>query len=124
MPDDELLKDVEKMLRIAKAAETSVMNFANGDEYVETSSKGEAELLLMKNAKKWMQIQSEDDSQSITTEKIISHKKFAASLENVKDFAVQKQPQLLRHVQHLETAFATTCYAEATPQATLERYLL
>ncbi|OUC39617.1 hypothetical protein D917_00892 [Trichinella nativa] len=110
MPDDELLKDIEKMLSIAKAAETSAMHFANGDKYVETtevlsSSKGEAELLLMNNAKKWMQIQSEDDSQSITTEKIISHKKFAASLEKMKDFAVQKQPQLLRHVQHLETAF-------------------
>ncbi|KRX25820.1 hypothetical protein T07_8678 [Trichinella nelsoni] len=54
MPDDELLKDIEKMLPIAKAAETSAMNFDNGDKYVETSSKGEAELLLMKNAKKWM----------------------------------------------------------------------
>ncbi|XP_003376951.1 DNA topoisomerase 2-alpha [Trichinella spiralis] len=88
----------------------STMNFANGDKYVETtevlsSSKGEAELLSMKNAKKWMQIQSEDENQSITPEKIISHKKFAASLEKMKNFAVQKQPQLLRHVQHLETAF-------------------
>ncbi|KRY24842.1 hypothetical protein T01_8291 [Trichinella spiralis] len=88
MPDEELLKDIEKMLRIAKAAETSAMNFANGDKYVETTEK------------------------------------FAASLEKMKNFAVQKQPQLLRHVQHLETAFETTCYAEATPQATLEQYLL
>ncbi|KAL1241056.1 CCA-adding enzyme [Trichinella spiralis] len=74
MPDEELLKDIEKLLRIAKAAETSAMNFANGDKYVETtevlsSSKGEAELLSMKNAKKWMQIQSEDENQSITPEK-------------------------------------------------------
>ncbi|KRY47743.1 hypothetical protein T03_7684 [Trichinella britovi] len=39
-------------------------------------------------------------------------------------FAIEKRPQLLRHVQHLETAFETTCLAEATHQTTLEQYLL
>ncbi|KRZ65399.1 hypothetical protein T10_1577 [Trichinella papuae] len=104
MRANELLKVIEKLLRLTKTDGSSAINLANECEEIDADAA--------------------DENHSITTEKIISHKQFAAYLEKMKSFAVQKQPQLLRHVQHLETAFETTCYAEATHQTTLEQYLL
>ncbi|KRZ77758.1 hypothetical protein T10_12336 [Trichinella papuae] len=97
MLDNELLKDIEKMLRLAKTDETSAMKFANGDKDVGTtellsSSNWEAEVLanFIDEACEEMDVDAADENHSITTEKIISHKQFAAYLEKMKSFAVQK----------------------------------